>query len=594
MDNSLKVNALRKIMRERNIDAYIIGTADPHQSEYPPMYWSGRQWLTGFSGSAGTAIVSSNHAGLWTDSRYYLQAEHQLSGSPFVLHKLMVQTQAEYVDWLCKNFKKGSVIACDFWCYSLAQIAHFKRTFESNGLSLVDSGDLLETIWTDRNPLPLTPIFEHDIKYAGISRTQKLSKVRLEMKNLKADWMLVSALDEIAYVLNLRGNDVDCNPVFVAYLCIGQKESVLFIHTEKVDDSLTSKLNKDKISIRPYSALKEFLQSVQHQKIWIDPSTLNAKISMMLPEGNILSAVSCIMQQKAIKNTTEIKHIRRVMEKDAIAIMNALMWLEDEHRQNKYPTEYELAQKLIFFRSKHKTYVNESFPAIIGYNSNGAIIHYRPDEKGSAPIKKSGILLIDSGGQYLDGTTDITRTIRLGKIKPEIKRQYTGVLMGNIALSKAIFPNLTKGVQLDTFARQFLWQQNLNYSHGTGHGVGFFMNVHEPPQGFVTAYNQRGSSEFMEGMLTSNEPGFYEEGSHGIRIENLVLSTLYSDGVNGKFLCFETVTLFPIDTSLIDFKLMDRDTVQWLNDYHKEVFSRLSKYCNPKQKRWLKEKCKKI
>ncbi|MEO6190282.1 MAG: aminopeptidase family protein P, partial [Saprospiraceae bacterium] len=542
----------------------------------------------------GTAIITANHAGLWTDSRYYLQAEQELSGTEFELHKLMVQTQAEYVDWICKKLRKGSVIACDFWCYSITQIAHFKKTFEAAGLLLKDSGDLLLSIWLERPPLSLSPIYEHDIKYAGVSRSQKIKLVRDEMKKQKADWFLVSALDEIAHVLNLRGSDVHCNPVFVAYLCIGKAESILFTNPKKISKELLSTLEKNKVIVRSYDKISVFLKSIKDEFIWIDPSTLNAKLSILLPQGKILSATSCIMQHKAIKNSTEIKHIRRVMEKDAIAIMNSIMWLEEQHTINNYPTEFQLAEKLIHFRSKQRNYVNESFNAIVGYNSNGAIIHYRPEEKSSAKIRKSGILLIDSGGQYLDGTTDITRTIKLGAVKLEIKRHYTAVLMGHIALARAVFPRGTKGVQLDVLARQFLWKEGLNYNHGTGHGVGFFMNVHEPPQGFVTAYNQRGSSEFVEHMLTSNEPGYYEEGSHGIRIENLVLSTLDKASTDGTYLAFETVTLFPIDTSLIVSNMMDRESIQWLNQYHQEVYRRLSRYCNPNQNKWLKEKCKAI
>lgn len=594
MDTNLKIRELRAVMKSKRIDAYIIGSADPHQSEYTPLHWSSREWISGFNGSAGTVIITQSHAGLWTDSRYFLQAEQQLSGTELVLHKLMVQTQAEYLDWLCKNLKKGSVVACDFWCLSMSQIAHFRTSLQAAGLELIDSGDLLESIWIDRPELPKIPVYEHEIKYSGQTRSSKILAVRKEMSQQKADLFLVSALDEIAYVLNLRGKDVHCNPVFVAYLLIDHKESILFINPAKVSGELKKKLEVDKVRLKDYAELTTHLSKHSSAKIWIDPSTINAKISLALTPGNIISAPSCIMLHKAVKNATEIKHIRRVMERDGVALLRCMMWLENEHRNKRFPSEFQLSRQLINFRSKNSTYVNESFDAIIGYNSNGAIIHYRPDEHKSAKIKNSGILLFDSGGQYLDGTTDITRTFNLGNAKKNIKSQYTAVLLGHVALSKAIFPKGTKGVQLDTFARQYLWNQSLNYSHGTGHGVGFFMNVHEPPQGFVTAYNQRGSSEFKEGMLTSNEPGYYEEGSHGIRIENLVLSILHSDGVNGTYLAFETMTLFPYDASLIESTMMDRSSVNWINHYHTEVYNRLSKYLNPTEKKWLKAKCKKI
>ncbi len=594
MDTNLKISSLRKVMKTHSVDAYIIGSADPHQSEYTPTHWSSREWISGFNGSAGTSIITQNHAGLWTDSRYFLQAENQLAGSEMKLHKLLIQTQSDYIDWLSKNLKKGASVGCDFWCFSLGQINHFRSALEAVGLVLTDCGDLLSEIWHDRPSLPKNLVYEHDLTYSGKTRRDKLTAVREEIKKVNADEFLVSALDEIAYVLNLRGNDVHCNPVFVAYLIIHQKESILFIDQYKVNSELKKKLDADKVRIKDYSEIKDYLISKNNSKILIDPSTINAKLCLLLQPGNIISASSCIMLHKAIKNSTEIKHIRKVMEKDGVAILRAMMWLEEEHNNKRYPTEYQLSGKLVQFRSRNKTYVNESFDAIVGYNSNGAIIHYRPDEKNSAVIKKKGILLFDSGGQYLDGTTDITRTFNLGGASKEIKSHYTAVLLGHVALSKAIFPKGTKGVQLDTFARQFLWNMGLNYPHGTGHGVGFFMNVHEPPQGFVTAYNQRGSSEFVPGMLTSNEPGYYVEGSYGIRIENLVLSQLHSDGLQGTYLSFETVTLFPYDLSLLDPKMLDRDSVQWINNYHKEVNKRLSKYLNAKEKKWLSVRCKKI
>ncbi|MCC6815344.1 MAG: aminopeptidase P family protein [Saprospiraceae bacterium] len=594
MNTNLKISKLREIMQINNIDAYIIGSADPHQSEYTPEHWSSRAWISGFTGSAGTVIITQDHAGLWTDSRYFIQAENQLTNSEMVLHKLRVQTQAEYIEWICKHLPKGSAVGCDFSCFSFTQIGHFKTILDSSGLILRDSGDLFRGLWNDRPDLPDTPVSEHSLKFAGLSRSEKLNRVKTEIKNKDADEYVVTALDEIAYVLNLRGSDVNCNPVFVAYLIIGLRGSELFINPQKISSEIKNSLEKDQVKIRNYSEINSYLESKKGSKFLIDPSTLNARLALTFTPGDMISAPSCIMLHKAVKNSVEVKNLRKVMEKDGVAILRTMIWLDEEHKKKNYPTEYELSRKLIQFRSRNASYVNESFDAIVGYNSNGAIIHYRPDEISSARIKPSGILLFDSGGQYRDGTTDITRTFALGKAKKEIKKQYTAVLLGHIALSKIIFPKGTKGIQLDAFARQYLWNMGLNYSHGTGHGVGFFMNVHEPPQGFVTAYNQRGSSEFVEGMLTSNEPGYYEEGSHGIRIENLVLSTLHSDGINGTYLSFETVTLFPYDISLIDSSMMNRESVLWINEYHKEVYTRLSGYLNKNEKKWLREKCKRI
>ena len=582
-----KIVGIRNQMKAKSIDAYLVGTADPHQSEYPPSYWQTRTWISGFTGSAGTAVITQEHIGLWTDVRYFLQAETELAVSGFTLHKLLVQTQAEYIDWLCSNLKSGQVVGCDFQCFSLGQIEQFDRLFSEKGIILKDSGDLFETIWKDRPKLSEAAIYEHEAKFAGKSRKEKLKELRHEMEKAGADFILLSALDEVAHLLNLRGKDVECNPVFIGYVVVEKKNTILFINSRKITPELKIILEKDGISLMPYENISQYISSISNKKIWIDQSTMNAKLALALPKNSMIAKPSAVMLSKAVKNEKECKHIRQVMAKDGAALVKAFMWLENELKSGKNPTEYDLAQKIASSRASMPHYVSESFFAIVGYRGNGAIIHYRPDERTSSKIKPEGVLLIDSGGQYLDGTTDITRTIALSEVSDDIKSHYTAVLKGHIDVCKLVFTKGTKGIQIDAFARQHLWKLGLNYGHGTGHGVGFFMNVHEPPQGIVSAWNQRGSSELLPGMLTSNEPGFYKEGSHGIRIENLVLTIAHAN----DFLAFENVTLFPIDTKLIDRKSFGPEYRKWLNDYHKRCYKKISPMLDDEQKQWLKEKC---
>lgn len=594
MNNNDKIKALRAQMAQNGIDAYIIFSSDPHQSEYLADYYSSRSWISGFTGSAGTAIITQDHAGLWTDSRYFLQAEQELSSGPFVLQKLQVQTQAEYLDWCIENLNTGQVVGCDFWCLSYAQLMSFRTKLSDAGINLLDSGDLLNEIWIDRPSLPTNLIYEHESKFACQTRSEKINLVRNEMSKNGVELLLVSALDEIAWVLNLRGSDVSCNPVFLSYLIITPNQLKLFVDKEKLDDSILNKLKNDQIEIQEYSAILQELSALQSGKVWFDPSSTNARLGLCVIPGKMYLSPSPIMLIKSRKTKEEIAHIRKAMEQDAVALTRAFMWLEEKLQKSNYPTEYEFAKQIQKQRSCIEGYIGESFDAIVGYQDNGAIIHYRPDIQKSKTILPEGVLLVDSGGQYVNGTTDITRTIALSEVSEAIKKKYTAVLKGHIALSRMNFPQGTKGIQLDVLARQFLWQQFANYGHGTGHGVGYFMNVHEPPQGFVSAWNQRGSTELEEGMLTSNEPGYYQTGKYGIRIENLiVVRKIEESGIDGYF-NFETLTLFPIDISLIYLPEMDRVSLDWLNQYHKQVYARVSPYLNAEERDWLNSKCKTI
>lgn len=586
---------LRKLMTINNLDAYIVPTSDPHQSEYPAPFWKSRVWISGFTGSAGYAVITRKTAEVWTDGRYFLQCEQETQGSDFKLHKQINQGAPEHVDWLADNLTKNSRIGCDASLFSVGQMRGMKRVFDKKNMHLVTDADMISPIWTDRPPLPQTPIFEHDLAFAGKSRGEKLANIRAKMKAQSADFHLVTTLDDIGWTLNLRGSDVDCNPVFVAYLVIGLERCDLFIDAAKVPADIKLNLNDDGIIIRPYSMINDFATQLnENQTIIVDGSNINFQLYSLLKRAKVIEGETFSIMMKAVKNETEQRLIHDVMVKDGVALTHAFMWLEKTLKERTV-TEYEMSSMIAQFRSEQPHYFGESFDAIIGYNSNGAIIHYRPDVDNSAVIERKGILLLDSGGQYADGTTDITRTISLdGQPTDEQRRNYTAVLRGHIGIAQLKFPEGTKGIQMDILARQFLWQYGLNYGHGTGHGVGFFMNVHEPPQGIAPGINMRGTTAHQAGMLTSNEPGFYKEGEYGIRIENLVLCVAAEKTDFGQFYSFDTVTLFPIDKQLVAVDLLTKSERDWLNAYHVRVYEKLSQHLNDAEKTWLKEKCREI
>lgn len=587
---------LQNVMYAQGYDAYIIPSSDPHQSEYVAEYWRGRAWISGFTGSMGYVAITASHAGVWTDSRYFLQCEMELQGTNFAMHKQGVQGAPEHIDWLCQNLPLGSRVACDGSLFSVEQVWQMQRKFEVAGMHFVTDADLLSAVWHDRPALPSAPIFEHDVQYAGRSRTEKIDAIRQKMREHKAAWHLVTTLDDIGWTLNLRGSDVACNPVFVAYLIIGLEKSYLFTDISKISTELKHRLNDDAIFVKPYDAVADFMALLPNSEyVVVDTANANFALYNTMNKAQIVEAQTFSILMKAIKNSVEIKHIRSVMEKDGVALVRAFRWLE-KILPERTVTEHEFAMKLAECRSEMPLYYGESFDAIIGYEGNGAIVHYHPSPTGSANIRAGkGILLVDSGGQYHDGTTDITRTVALGEPDEDTRRICTLVLKGHIALAIAQFPAGTRGIQLDILARQYLWQVGLNYGHGTGHGVGFFMNVHEPPQGFAPGLSARGTTPQMIGMYSSNEPGFYREGVFGYRVENLVLCTEADTPQEfGQFLKFETVTLFPIDTKLVDADLLTRDERKWLNAYHREVYARLSTHLNADEKAWLRAKCERI
>ena len=587
-----RLSSLRSIMKQQSIDAYILPLGDPHQSEYPASYWKGLQWISGFTGSAGTVVISQDHAGLWTDSRYFIQAEQELAHNPFVLHKMDGQRSPSFVDWCAEALGESAVVAVDGPMISLAQKSRYSSQLSRKGLTLKLTEDLIGAIWADRPPIPVDEVFVHAEKYHGEPTSSKLARIREEMQQQGATAHLITTLDDIAWLTNLRGRDVKCNPVFVAHCIVQTDKVLLFIQPGKVSTPIKEALLQDGIHILPYDSLVEHLGALTTaDKLLIHEGTLNVQLKEAISsQATTLSGSLIPRHLKAIKNSTEIGHLESVHVKDAIALTHAFMWLEHTLTERTV-TEYEYAAKIAECRGEREGYFGESFSAIVGYRGNGAIVHYRPELDSSAEISREGILLVDSGGQYQDGTTDITRTIALSAPSDAEKRAYTRVLQGHISLATAVFPEGTTGGQLDALARQHLWRDGLNYGHGTGHGVGFFLNVHEPPQGFAPGLAGRAASVIKEGMFTSNEPGHYVADAYGIRIENLILcEKAQQDG----FLRFRTITYFPIDTTLVDFSLMTKADVAWLNEYHDMVKEKLTPHLNDNQKRWMEDKCKRV
>ncbi|MCB0661107.1 MAG: aminopeptidase P family protein [Saprospiraceae bacterium] len=589
-----RIIALRQAMLNAGLDAYIIPSSDPHLSEYVADHWKSREWISGFTGSAGVVVITADHAGLWTDSRYFIQAEEQLKSSAMVLHKLKIPHTPEYLTWICDTLPNGATIGYDGWMFSVGQVRSMAKSFSGKNFVLNQDHDLVSQVWTDRPSLPHHFIFDHALKFAGISREAKLSAIRSQMNDQKASAYFVSVLDEIAWLLNLRGEDVDCNPVFIAYVLVQDDNTVLFINPSKIPEGLSTTLQNAGIEIQPYDAVDTYLKEYSAtNKVMVDKSTCNVYLYNCINDENRIDGQNLIAPAKAIKNQVEADNIRLVMEKDGVALVRFFRWLEHTLPQRSIP-ETEVAMKLKECRKAMGDYFGESFDAIVGYKSNGAIVHYHAEPDTCADIKSEGILLIDSGGQYLNGTTDITRTIALSTPTEQQQKDYTMVLKGNLAISMAKFPKGTYGAQFDAMARQHLWRHARNYGHGTGHGVGAFLNVHEGPQSFSPTISPRTTMPVEIGTLTSNEPGLYREGKYGIRIENLVLCVPAFETEFGEFYQFETVTLFPIDTTLIDKKWLSGEEIDWLNAYHKEVLERLSPMLLPEEAEWLELKCRPI
>ncbi|MBR9920064.1 MAG: aminopeptidase P family protein [Bacteroidetes bacterium] len=590
-----RLKALRAAMKNKNVDAIIIPSSDSHQSEYVAAHWQARTWISGFTGSAGTVVISQEKAGLWADSRYFLQAEEELSGTGIELQKMHNPAKPGIIPWLKTQLPEGGKLSLNGLQFSESQLRQYRRKLKSANIEIVTELDLVGEAWEDRPSLPKEPVFEHDVKYAGKSREDKLAEVRRHMKSMKVEHYLLTALDEIAWLFNLRGADVACNPVFYAYTLVSMDACHLFVQSSKVPQDIRGKLEKSGISLHEYDAVLDFCESLPEGYVLTQPGLINAQLYSKLPLKQVIEGPNIVRRLKAIKNETEVEHIREAMRKDGVALLRMYRWLDAQLDKGETITEAALAERLNQFRGEQDLYVGESFNAIVGYRGNGAIVHYRPMPETSASIRKEGVLLLDSGGQYIDGTTDITRTTSWGPVGEAEKQAYTRVLKGHIALDMIQFPEGTTGAQLDVLARMHLWNHGLNYGHGTGHGVGFFLNVHEPPQGFVASVSvERGNTPFKPGMLTSNEPGYYETGEFGIRIENLVLCVPGADTPSGKFLKFETLTLFPIELDMVKRDLLTNEEISWLNNYHKKVYDEIAPRLKEEERFWLEERCRAI
>lgn len=593
MKQSIKerIHALRMTFRPNNIKAFIIPSTDPHLSEYVAPYWMSREWISGFTGSAGTAVILMDKAGLWTDSRYFLQAEKELEGSGITLYKEMLPETPSITKFLCQNLKPGESVSIDGKMFSVQQVEQMKEDLAPYQLQVNLFADPLKNIWKDRPSMPDAPAFIYDVKYAGKSCGEKVAAIRTELKKKGIFALFLSSLDEIAWTLNLRGSDVHCNPVIVSYLLVTQDEVVYFISPEKITQEVNEYLQEQQVSLRKYDEAESFLNSFAGENILIDPKKTNYAIySAINPACKVVRGESPVTLLKAIRNEQEIAGIHHAMQRDGVALVKFLKWLEASVLSGK-ETELSVDRKLHEFRAAQPLYMGESFDTIAGYKEHGAIVHYSATEESDVTLQSKGFLLLDSGAQYLDGTTDITRTIALGELTEEEKTDYTLILKGHIALAMAKFPAGTRGAQLDVLARMPIWSHGMNFLHGTGHGVGHFLSVHEGPQSIRMNENP---IVLQPGMVTSNEPGVYKAGSHGIRTENLTLVCKDKEGMFGEYFKFETITLCPICKKGIIKEMLTAEEVKWFNDYHQTVYKKLSPSLNEEEKKWLLEATKAI
>ncbi len=584
-------------MQAAGVQALILPSADAHQSEYVPDRFKSRAHYSGFSGSAGTAVVTLDGGGVWTDSRYFVSAKAELARTSGLPMMRSAQGGAEYIDWLAEALPRDGAVGIDGRLFTVDQVRDMQRRFEAKGLALRTDIDLVDAGWSDRPAMPTSTLFSHDVTYAGRSAEEKVADLRKAIEAAGLTHTFITALDEIAWLLNIRASDIEANPLALAYLLVGEDEVTLFTEDSRIDDETAARFGESRITVKPYAAHEEALTAFAKTgdgTMGIDEGQVNAYLAGLLPAERQRPFASPIRLAKAIKNETEIGHLRRAHVKDGVALVRAFRWLEHELRLRKV-RECEFVDVLSAERAKEEGYYGDSFSAIVAYGANAALPHYHSVPGEDAEIEPNGILLVDSGGQYVDGTTDITRTFGLGKVSDEQRTRYTLVLKGMIALSQAVFPVGTRGVQLDTLARQYLWQQGLDFGHGTGHGVGFFLNVHEPPQGFAPGLGERGKTPFAAGMFSSNEPGYYQEGAYGIRIENLILAVpaFPEDEVEEGtgFLRFETVTYYPIDMLLVEPDLLTVEERAWLSAYHAEVYKRLSPGLEKEERKWLKVRC---
>lgn len=587
-----RLNDLRTQMQQHDLDAFIAMSADPHMSEYLPEYWQVRLWLTGFTGSVGIVVVTQDFAGLWVDGRYWVQAEQQLENTGFVLQKQTTEPTSTHLAWFAQNLPLHATISVNGQTLSVQQFEALNQIAQQHQFTIQTPFDIINEIWTDRPALPQEVVWQMANGLNAQTRLEKLSLIRSTLNTKNASAHFISALDDIAWILNCRGQDVEYNPVFLAHLFIDTSRTVLFIDDIKLSKELHQLLTQDQITVLPYTQTEFFLSQLSQQHVLIDPAKVSILHTQSIQKNNqLVQDINPSTLFKSRKHATEITHIRNAMTKDGVALSHFFYWLETALTQNQPINELTIDEKITAFRAEQVGFIGLSFSTIAGFNANGALPHYRATKDSYSQIQGDGLLLIDSGAQYHDGTTDITRVIPIGTPSTEQKRDYTLVLKCHIALAQTVFPEGIASPLLDAITRQTLWKYGLDYRHGTGHGVGFALNVHEGPQVISYYAPTLPQTKMREGMITSNEPGLYHEGKYGIRIENLVVNQAkkFTDSTYGEFLEFETLTLCPINQSCIALELMTESEITWLNEYHQTVRERLAPHLQGKVLNWLIE-----
>lgn len=591
MNSKDRVEKLRELMVKHQLDAYIIPSFDAHQGEYVAEHWKGREWLSGFTGSAGTVVITLNDAGLWTDGRYYIQADKQLENSGIRLFRMMDPGVPSYTEWLAEVLEEGSNVGFDGNVFSIDMVRSMEKDLKAKAILFKMNQDLIGELWEDRPEIPKGTIFSHDVNYAGKSRAEKLDEVRAEMKNQGANYYILTSLDDIAWLLNIRGADVPNNPVAIANVIVAEHTCYLFIDSCKVPTALKSELEGEGIALREYHEIETFLANLSGgDTVSLDTNKTNIRLyNAINSHVTKIESPNMTTNLKAIKNEVEIKNLKWCEIKDGLAMVKFIKWLKHVVDKEEV-TEIAAEERLENFRREQEGFVGPSFDTIAGYQDHAAMMHYKANKETQYTLKNEGLFLIDSGGQYYDGTTDITRTIVLGSLTDEQKRDFTLVLKGFIALSSVKFLYGATGANLDVLARQPIWQYGLDYKCGTGHGVGFFLNVHEGPQ----SIRNTNHVPLEKGMIITNEPGIYLEGKYGIRIENMMSVVEDEKTEFGQFMKFEAVTYCPIDLAGINQDMLTESEKQWLNHYHQEVYTTLAPYLNEEEQVWLREETKAI
>ena len=583
-----RIAALRDFMQRNALSAFIIPSTDPHSGEYIPAHWESRKYISGFTGSAGTVVVTLDDAGLWTDSRYFLQAANELKGSGIRLFKDKLPETPSITDWLGSVLKPGEQVGIDGWVNTAAQAASLREELNAKGLTLTATQDPFDTLWTDRPCLPKDPIFLHDIQYAGESCTDRIARIQKEIAKNGSTSIILSALDDIAWTLNLRGSDVHCNPVFISYLLISPEGHTLYIIEEKVTDEVRAYLKGQGVDVRPYNSLEADLKAYkQHhaERLQVSSSVNESLYALAAQYADAIVAPSPVGLMKSYKNAVEIEGFRRCMVRDGVAMVKFIRWVKEAVKTG-HETEMSADKVLCAYRAEQDLFMGVSFDTIAGYKEHAALPHHKSTPENDMPLKPEGLFLVDSGGQYLDGTTDITRTIVLGPLTDEEKSDYTLVLKGHLQIQNLHFPQGTCGTQLDAFARIAMWKCGINYLHGTGHGVGQYLCVHEGPHQFRMNHMP---TLLEPGMNITDEPGIYKAGKHGARTENVLLVVPAQETEFGKFYKFEPLTLCPIDKEAIVVEMMTDEELTWFNEYHQLVHDRLMPYLNAEEQAWLEE-----